>query len=123
MVVAVEAGDDEGLALFAEITAAQLGHRATTAALCELPALVDSTDVPAALQMIHGPSWKKVARDVLIDAAYGLSRVGVQPGRDISLMAASDGTPRLLMAKRVHHILRTIAPQSFHLIGSFLQVE
>jgi len=123
MADAIEAGDQEGLTLLAEVTAAQLGHRAAVAALCELPNLVDSNDVPTALQMVHGPGWLHVAREVLIDAAYGLSRIGVEPGKEISLMTASDGVPTLLMSRRIHAFLQETAPHSLHLINSFLLVE
>jgi hypothetical protein len=123
MLTAAEAGDDDGVALIAELAYTQLGSQRAGGMLMALPTQCRAERVPAVLRTVYRNDWISVARDVLLKAICQLSQCGYVLGADISFSSDDAGEPVLHMTAATHQSITEESPGSLRLIESFLQVQ
>jgi hypothetical protein len=123
LVEAVMDRDAEAFGLLLHLAVAQVGTQQAMALTSALPRLVPSCDVPACLQLLHGPEWLAVAREVVFTAGYQLAQAGAQLGRDVSFASKLRGEPVLYMSAELYQAISETSPDSLHLVRSFLVIR
>ena len=124
LLTAAESGDDDGLALFSQISVNNFGTKWTGQVLHELPTICNPPAVPIVLQTLHQQNWVAVAREIVHQAAYQIIKYGIAfPGVGISLSSDDDGVPTLHLSEETYREITQGQGASTQLVSAFLRVE